>query len=86
MLVDIYTRDFQNLLSVVPQSPTQRLVLIDPELIFTGGGSWVTLKDGGSAPRFELGDPTATETAKASTAWIEGPAGIQLSMPGYCAL
>jgi hypothetical protein len=31
-------------------------------------------------------ETVATGIASASTAWIEGPAGIQFSMPGHCAL
>jgi len=43
----------------------------------------------GFTPRPALSDaaaPAVTGIAKASTAWIEGPAGMQFSIPGYCAL
>jgi len=43
----------------------------------------------GFTPRPTLSDaaaPAVTGTAKSSTALIEGPAGMQFSIPGYCAL
>jgi len=45
-----------------------------PKFIVEAGGS------GGSAP---LADPAVIEIANAFTALMEGPAGRQLSIPGY---
>jgi len=63
---------------VAPRPPPG--VSVDPRTVPTLGGS---------TPRPTLSDaaaPAVTETAKASTALIEGPAGMQFSIPGYCAL
>ena len=61
------------------------------EDVFEAGGSLEAggspeVEAGGSAPRVALSGPAVTATAKAFTAWIEGPAGRQFSMPGNCAL
>ena len=68
-----YFKDSGSLLSVVPPSPTEALEL---------AGAGLALTTGRSAPTLEL----VTAIAKASTARIVGPAGIQFSIPGYCEL
>lgn len=63
---------------VVPRPPPG--VSVDPRTTLT---LW------GFTPRPAVNDaaaPGVTETAKSSTAMMEGPAGMQFSIPGYCAL